>query len=407
MPFRVLCLVACLVLTAPLVSAEDDAAADLTTAFKTADAIRTKLPMPLPNKALRFEGDIVINKVWAGEVKYTAQATKFARKAVWQVTEEVYIDFGGVETRVKGKFHLAQDLSLMWGNLERLREGRGASLVFARSATGFRVLRTEKTEAGSGETKTFDVAAQKNATFGRVAQLLFLRAVPESAKKTFALPTVAFDALATAAPKKASIPEADPTVLETKGKGRYDAAGKAQPSWVTATRRGKVEFDVHLAPKTRTLIGVVAKTTSAHIVPKGAAGERVTLDEEKPSKTWQQAFLKFGYGYHMAREKLLAEAFHWETMHEYESTVAKSWPAERSVEEFKQAWIKEFVAQSLHRPRSDTERLLSMTLATGKPQKKGDDKVIFAAHANFGGGTQRTYHLQRIEGLWYIVRVDF
>ena len=104
-------------------------------------------------------------------------------------------------------------------------------------------------------------------------------------------------------------------------------------------------------------------------------------EEEKPATTWQQAFLKFGYGYHMAREKLLAQAFHWETMYEYETNVAKSWPTDKPVEDFKRAWIGEFIANSLHRPRSDTQRLLSMTLATGKPKKKGDDKVIFAAHA--------------------------
>ncbi len=407
MSLRLLCLLVCLGCVPPLAAAEDEGAPDLAPAFEAAASVRRKLPMPLPNKALRFEGDVVIDKIWAGEVKYTAQATMFARKPVWQVTEDVFIDYGGVETRVKRKFHLAKDLSLMGGNLERTREGRGASLVFARSADGFRVIRTEKSEVGNGETQTFEVTARKDATYGRVAQLLFLRACPAGEKTTFALPTVSFDELVVEPPEEATVPEADPTVVSIRGDGTFDTAGKARKSWIAATRRGKAEFDIHLDPESRALIGIVAKTTSAHVVPKGAAGERVTLDEEKPAKSWKQAFLKFGYGYHMARKKLLAEAFHWDTMYAYETEVAKSWPTSRPVEEFKEAWIAEFIANSKHRPRVDTERLLSMTLATGKAQKKGDDRIVFAAHANFGGGTQRTYHLQKIDGLWYIVRVDF
>ena len=36
-----------------------------------------------------------------------------------------------------------------------------------------------------------------------------------------------------------------------------------------------------------------------------------------------------------------------------------------------------------------------------------EDKVVFAAHANFGGGTQRTYYLERRDGFWAIARIEF
>jgi len=74
---------------------------------------------------------------------------------------------------------------------------------------------------------------------------------------------------------------------------------------------------------------------------------------------------------------------------------------------FKQAWIDEFVNQSKHRSIHDTRRLLSLTLGTGKVKKQTRDEIVFAAHKNFGGGIQRTYHLRCKEGIWGIIRIDY
>ena len=68
--------------------------------------------------------------------------------------------------------------------------------------------------------------------------------------------------------------------------------------------------------------------------------------------------------------------------------------------------MNEFLTESKHRSQADTDSLLLGTLQTGTATEKGDDTVVFAAAAQFGGGVQRTYHLKRIEGVWYIVRID-
>ena len=74
---------------------------------------------------------------------------------------------------------------------------------------------------------------------------------------------------------------------------------------------------------------------------------------------------------------------------------------------FKKAWIQEFVNQSLHRDVPATRRLLAMTLATGKIKKQTDDEVVFWAHPNFGGGTQRTYYLKKVDDRWGIWKIVF
>ncbi len=71
------------------------------------------------------------------------------------------------------------------------------------------------------------------------------------------------------------------------------------------------------------------------------------------------------------------------------------------------AWVAEFMAGSQHRDVPATRRLLSMTFSTGKVKKQTDDEVVFWAHPNFGGGTQRTYFFKKIDGRWGLWRIDY
>ena len=194
------------------------------------------------------------------------------------------------------------------------------------------------------------------------------------------------------------------------GNATWKIAEDAKSSVETARVRfepGGTAWDLHLSRDFKRLIAMESTTGPVRIVPAGMGGERVTADPRAEATTWKQAFLKFGFGYHMARKELLADAFHWPLMYEHEVKALKRWPAERPVAEFKDAWIAEFVAGSKHRDVPATRRLLSMTLATGKLKKQTDDEVVFWAHPNFGGGTQRTYYLKKIDGRWGIWRIDF
>ena len=149
--------------------------------------------------------------------------------------------------------------------------------------------------------------------------------------------------------------------ITPKGPGRYEGKPKPCDAWIVEVDfNGTITY--YLDKKTRGLISAVMPEGKVTLVPRGAGGERIVLEEEKPAETWQQAFLKFGFGYHMARRNLLAAAFHWDTMYEYETKASKSWPASKPVEEFRDAWIQEFVNQSKNRTRFATQRLLSMTL---------------------------------------------
>ena len=65
------------------------------------------------------------------------------------------------------------------------------------------------------------------------------------------------------------------------------------------------------------------------------------------------------------------------------------------------------MSNSQHRNVPNTRRLLAMTFATGRVKKETADEVVFWAHPNFGGGTQRTYHLKKKDGVWGIWRIDF
>jgi hypothetical protein len=97
--------------------------------------------------------------------------------------------------------------------------------------------------------------------------------------------------------------------------------------------------------------------------------------------------------------------FHWETWRDHE-VASGSWPKDRPVAEFRKEWITALTEGSAHRSRAETDELLRRMLASGRPEPKGSDGMLFHAHPQFGGGVQRDYHLRRIEGVWYIVRID-
>lgn len=360
--------------------------------------VRGKLGEPNSIDALKFEGDLSIGGLWAGTVSFEARPHTFVRESVWRVVEKFFIDYKGVEKHLTLRYMLSPDLALRSGGADVNVEGTKIATVFTPSKKGFQFFRTTTKPDGKSSTESFELAAPPKATSGTPALLLLARALSAKFSDDHQLPW---------------FPLTD-VVLGQTPEGTADRHltlsplpkdQRMQVGWGFLGTDGKTSWSIHLSSDRRRLVRFDGPAFK--IVPKGQGGERIVLSEEKPAKTWQQAFLKFGYGYHMAREKLLEEAFHWESMLEYESTVTKSWAGPKDLAKFRDAWVAEFIRQSLRRTRAATEQLLNMTLASGKVTKESGDQVVFAAHKNFGGGTQRTYTLKKVDGIWFIAHVKF
>ncbi|MDJ0974936.1 MAG: hypothetical protein QNJ98_10790 [Planctomycetota bacterium] len=381
--------------------------------YAAARKVRAQLPSPSPAARLAYEGDLVIDTLWAGEVTYGARAKKFGGESVWNATEDVFIDVGGAELHFKAAYSLSKDLALRSGSASCKHRGTEVSVFFARKDKGITLMRTVKPPTGASQTEQLVIEAPADATYGRVAVLLFLRGVDRekaSDEGPYALPWFPLfeHTTAPALRRGEGKAPAPPTAVNLFARGqrpsKHEKDGK---DWLVDAERGEQTVRLRLDPSTKALRRTEGGSGRLSVVPRGEGGERIQTDEEKPATTWKQAFLKFGFGYHMARKALIEEAFHWPSMYAYETEVAKSWDKAKPVEAFKAAWVNEFLTQSMRRTRAATERLLSMTLGTGTVKEETKDTVVFAAHANFGGGVQRTYHLKKVDGLWYLWRVDF
>jgi hypothetical protein len=374
---------------------------------EAAETIRAALPEPTPAISIRYEGDILVDGLFIGEIEITARAAKVGRQSVWRVTQSSFHDLGvRGEVRTRTKLHLARDLAILSGTFEMESKTETVSLVMSRIEQGFMVQRRVKKGDDWNAPEVRELAAPARATGGIAAALLFLRALPADATGAFALPWVGTEEWLMRGTSKAH----EPAVLAVGGESTFESPAKRRDSWFVTSKQGaESPARLHLSRDRRTLLGIVGREgTKMRVVPRGEGGSRdVELKGDAPAATWKAAFLKFGYGYHMARPELLEAAFHWERMYAYETEVLKRWPADRPLDEFKKAWVDEFVANSKRRSLADTKRLLAMTLSTGKVKSETADAVVFAAHPNFGGGVQRTYHLEKREGVWGITRIDF
>ncbi len=396
---RVLVAVSLVSVAFPVFAGDKEQAA----AKKRASALIAKLPAPTPAISLSFEGDLLIQDLWAGEIAMSARIARLGSQWVWRVTETSFLDWQGGEVREKVMLHLGKDLSILSGTCERSEKETTVSLGFSRSKNGFDGLRRTKKGEDWGTAEKFSMKAPPGAAGTGAAALLFLRAAKGAQGTSYALPWVPNPSWK--APEKADNQE--PLTLTLEGHAKFQRGKKSFETSQVAMTQGSTGWTLHLSRDHRKLIAMVSKNGPVQIVPKGMGGERITADPAQPATTWKRAFLKFGFGYHMARKPLLADAFHWELMYEHECKVLKRWPADKPLADFKQAWTQEFVNGSKHRDVLSTRRLLAMTLATGKVKKETADEVVFWAHPNFGGGTQRTYYLKQIDGIWGITRIDF
>ena len=391
------------VLATPAVAEESDMAAATT-------ARRAALPAPTPAIRIAYEGDLAREGHKMGTTSISVRAQKFAGKSMWHVRQRLDADAEGERVTITTSYHLAKDLSVHGGTYEVEIRGNRSVLMFMRDAEGkLNVTRTVTPWHGKATTTEHTLDVPAKATFGTAAVLLLVRGLDASERVSLRLPWLPLHQLAWAPTK------GDASVDDIKIPSRiFDVTRDGDRMQVAVTpgaTEGAPPATLTLDAAGKTLLerrqGTPEDRYSWTWLPKGKAKARKVLPEEEEATKWEIAFRKFGYAYHMARRELLEDAFHWPSMYAYETDVAKSWDKEKPLDEFKQAWIDEFIANSLNRPRADTKKLIDGTLASGKAQKIGDDKIVFKAHPQFGGGVERTYHLQKFDGRWYLTRIEF
>jgi hypothetical protein len=362
---------------------------------------RAALPVPAEGNGLTYTGELWVDGVWAGAVKLTAEAGTFAEKPAWFVSEDVFWHLGDTEWRLGASYTLARDLSLLRGEIDLRHTGVLTKWTLAR---GVKCLEGTK-QVIQGEVEGgFDPVtceAPAGATAGFTALALLLRGPLPAGEK--ALEVAWLDpAQWLGGGAKASVTLA----LEIAGEATFDGAPGKPQSLETRATGAKAPGSLHIRRKERTLLGWTGLLDAKVVVlPQGTRPEGAKFDEKLPARSWEDALLKFGVGYHMAREDVLAAAFHWDSWYEYEVGI-EGWAKERPVKDFRREWLDAFLAASKHRSRSETDVLLGQMLATGRLETKSADRVVFHADAQFGGGTQRDYHLKRIDNVWYIVRID-
>ena len=220
---------------------------------------------------------------------------------------------------------------------------------------------------------------------------------------TYALPLLALESTIPAQNEHEAAPETEPLRIEVVGAAKYGTGKATRDAWMARLRQGRRSSELYCVPKTHALLGIdFLMPPGIRIVPKGEGGEKPVYEDDKPATSWKAAFLKFGHGYHLAVEKWIVAAIHWETMLATE-IAAGEWAKDTVLADFRKAYVAEFIAKSKHRPREQADGLLRMTLATAEEVEEKDGVVILRSSPEFGGNV---YHFKAIDGVWYLIRID-
>lgn len=383
-------------LCAPLAAAGADDAA--------LKKVRAALPAVEDAGGWRYWGEVWQGTRWLGTLRLEVKAGLHEEAPAWVASERVDLPADKTPLTAHASFTLGRDLALLegaWGG-EAGGTGVDGSLTRKGATYVWQATRAQGEQAASALALGAPPAAGALAGLAPVVMLArALRAEPAAAKG-LTLPWL--DSLSLLPGEAKALH--GPASVEVVGAGKHGGLAGEPAVWsVKLVSAGKDRaLTVHLDAEGQRVVGFETPTWS--VLPTGSRPAAARFDPEAPARTWQDAFLKFGVGYHMAKQALLESAFHWETMYEYETSLVDGWPASSPLAEFKQAWVKEFMAQSLHRNEAETFGLLNGTMGTGKVHVKTPDLIVLEAIAQFGGGIQRTYHLRRFDGVWYLTRID-
>ena len=387
------------------VSAVADEPAGPDPALAAGTKVRASIPVPEEEKGLafEFEGDLVLQGSRAGSVHFSVDTGEYKGQPVWLTSEKRVEDFAGAKTTVSSSYYLRRDLTLLRGEWERTTVDDKIHLDLVRTDAGVEVTR-ERTPTGGepAALPSITVSAPPDAILGTPAVLLFLKYAPKDAAK-YALPAVDLNAAVPRANEHEPAPDAAPWRVTVKGDAKYGEGPAAVDSWMADVYRSPFAAHFHLSPKDRSLLGVDGIVpVGERVARKGSAGEATEYADDKPADSWRAAFLKLGHGYHLAIPKLIEEAVKWQVFYDYE-VGAGSWPKDQGIDDFKKAWVEEFLKKSHHRPRAEADALLRMTIATAVLETQADGTVVLKTHPEFGGNV---FYMRQIDKVWWVVRMD-
>ncbi len=381
-----------------------DAEADgLETPLEVAERRSAKMraALPAPSEGFRFEADLVIGDYKIGSAVISAEPSSVKGQPAWLVRETTRREAGEAAVLSEWSGFLAQDLSLLRGESIHRAPSGNRSHTYTRTDDGIETVHHLKT----GKAGPVWTAFRPGTTTGLVSVVLFLQALPDE-EAVYVLP--GYDPLYVRTPKAGS--GAFPVDLvdahvEVLGNTSFDRGLTTRPTWaarVTA-KTGRV-YVVHLDRATRALVAVEGVMPKVTLAPKGTGGKTIDWFEyaEKTPRNAHDVFVKFGRGYHLPREDLLADAFHWPTMLKHEIE-AGSYEAGTKIERVRKDWIDEFVRRSKHRTVGDCDDLLMQIFMTATETTNEDGSVTIATIPAYGG---HAYRCEQIDGRWYIVRVD-
>jgi|GEM_PF-5637163 len=369
---------------------------------KAAEKVRAALAEPSAERGLAFAGDLWEGGTWKGSLRVTVEATAHDERMVWTSKEELRWAAGASDRHLTVTLTLARDLSVERVELSR-KEGAREVLAYL-TREGEALTGTARTITGEeeGPGTPLRVAWPRTTTGGLGGLALLARAHLAPGQEALELgwiPTQLWNDAQPPAQRTLSLAaphagQGEDSVLElTVVPGLQTGSSAASKSML------------RLAGAHHAVAGWTAVVGQADLLPIGRLPQLTQFDELKPAHAWQHAFRTFGVGYHMAKPELLERAFDWQALYDHETSIEDGWPASRPLSDFKKAWVDEFLTQSKHRSRQETDELLAGTIGTGTLTVRSPDHVVLAAIAQFGGGTARTYQLKRgPDGIWRMTR---
>lgn len=364
--------------------------------------------LPVPRRPLHFLGDVRFGPTRVGVVMLSAEPASVRGAPAWRVLESQRIQVGEavIEHEISG--FLRQDLSAIKGErIDRRPEGL-FHVTYARKAGGMETV----VHTADGPQPPVLLDAPARSMPGLVPALLFLRHV-SSERAHYVLP--GWDPRFAKKPKAGTgtftLTRSDLHVevrgVKTVAELQAITPGFAGPGPLLhahCQQRGGQSFDVFLKPDRRQFVALLGGLPRVDLRNRQSEGTAATWYDavEGTPKTWRQAFVKFGRGYHLPERSLLADAFHWPSMVKH--ALAEGRYAEGTSEaKIRKDWIDVFVGMSKHRTKADCDDLLFQIFVTSQETQHADGSVSLTTLPAYGG---HTYRMQELDGRWWIVQID-
>ena len=361
--------------------------------------LRAAMPAPSADAGLDFRGEVRLGDARVGTVWLRAEPTSIGGRLGWSVLESQVLETGASRVEMETSGILSPNLTLERGTRIDKRPSGTWHVTYERAEGGMRVV-----SRAQDKTQTAVLAAADDASAGLVPVILFLRQVPDAPAHYL---LSGWDPRFAGKPKAGSgafaFQRAD---VHVEVHGVRPVAGQAEQRELVArcTLRSGLRYDIHLDADGRALRavhGVMPKTSFVAPSTPGTTPDWYDAVDGEP-KSARQVFIKFGRGYHRPREDLLAEAFHWPSLHA-QAIAQGRYPKDTPIERVRKDWIDTFVGMSKHRTKGDCDDLLFQILMTSREATNEDGSVTLHTLPVYGG---HAYRMEERDGRWFIVAID-